>query len=310
MSEFITLNTGAKMPTIGLGTWKSEPNKVGAAVEYALSECGYKHIDCASIYGNEKEIGQAFAKIFSADKIKREELFITSKLWNDAHDPNIVKSTCRKTLSDLRLEYLDLYLMHWGVASPTDGGSEPLDVNGVLKPAQFTVRDTWEAMENLYNTGLVKAVGLANFTAPMIIDLLAYAKIVPAINQIELHPYNQQTRLVKFCQQKNIAVTAYSPLGSPGNNKHQNNPPMVLKDEVINKIAQKYQKTPAQVILRWAVQRDTIAIPKSITPERIKENTNIFGFELTGEEMDLIGKLDRHFRFVDPFGWWGVPYFD
>lgn len=306
----IVLNNGQKMPIIGLGTWKSQKNMVGEAVEFAILECNYRHVDCASIYDNEKEIGVTFQEIFSHGKVKREEVFITSKLWNDSHAKSDVETACKKTLNDLQLDYLDLYLMHWGVASPKNLGGDPVDQNGVIISAPISIRETWEAMENLLSTGLVKAIGVANFTGPMIVDLLTYAKIVPAINQIELHPYNQQSKLVSFCKYKNIAVTAYSPLGSPANNKKQENPQKLLDDKKINYLASKYNKTAAQILIRWAIQRDTIVIPKSVTSENIKNNIDVFDFELSVDDMNEVEKLDQRHRIVDPSEWWGIPYFD
>ena len=312
----ITLNTGALMPSVGLGTWKSAPDKAGQAVEYALTEALYRHIDCAAIYQNEKEIGQAFKKVFSGNALKREDVFITSKLWNSAHGKDEVRKACEKTLSDLNLEYLDLYLMHWGIATPshwaipTNGGQEAeYDEHGILVTEKIPIRETWEAMEELVRAGLVKAIGVANFTAPMLIDILTYATIPPAMNQIEIHPYFQQTRLIEFCQSKKIAVTAYSPLGSPGNFVAKGLP-AVLEDEVINKIAQVHQKTNANILVRWAMQRGTVVIPKSITPERIKENIDVFDFELSDSEMIDIATLDRKLRFLDPYVWGKIPYFD
>lgn len=291
------------MPVIGLGTWKSPPHKVGEAVRYAITECGYRQIDCAAVYDNEKEIGKVLKDIFSANKIKRKEIFITSKLWNNMHRYASVKKACLKTLSNLRLDYLDLYLVHWGVAK------------GMIKLDKVPIRETWEAMEELKKEGLVQAIGVANFTGPMLIDLLTYAKIKPAMNQIELHPYNQQTRLVEFCQSQNIAVTAYSPLGSLGNIKAGNianaaDQPIVIEDENIITIANNHHKTPAQILIRWAIQRGTVVIPKSVTPEKIKTNINVFNFKLINKEMKSIARMERGHRFLDPWDWWRIPYFD
>ena len=308
--NYITLNTGVKMPILGLGTWKSAPNKVSAAVECAILECNYRHIDCASIYKNEAEVGEAFDKIFTGKKISRDEIFVTSKLWNDAHDAENVEDACKKTLHDLRLDYLDLYLMHWGIATPNNLGNEPLNKDGVLITKNVPVRETWEAMEKLVANGLVKAVGVANFTGPMLVDLLTYAKIKPVMNQIELHPYNQQTKLIDFCNYQNIAVTAYSPLGSPGNTKARVGQPILLEDAKVIEIANKHKKSPAQVLIRWAIQRNTVVIPKSVTPENIKNNFEVFDFELSKDEMEILGGLDRGHRFVDPWKWWKVPYFN
>ncbi len=304
----IKLNTGVMMPGLGLGTWKSEPGKVGAAVEYAVLECGYRHIDCAAIYKNEAEIGQAFTKIFKSGKVKREELFVTSKLWNTAHAKDDVIVACKKTLYDLELEYLDLYLMHWGIAQSSSLVGQVLDRFGKPAVPRVPIRETWEAMEELVKAGLVKAIGVANFTGPMLIDLLSYASIKPAMNQIELHPYLQQTRLVQFCHEQGIVVTAYSPLGSPGN--ISSNEPRLLDDSAIKELALNYHKTPAQILLRWAIQRGTVVIPKSISPERIIENSLVFDFELSSADMERLASLDRRHRYVDPWGWWQIPYFE
>jgi diketogulonate reductase-like aldo/keto reductase len=310
----IILNSGASMPILGLGTWKSESNKVKDAVLYALSECDYRHIDCAAVYRNEKEIGEAFKKIFG-DKIReREDVFITSKLWNSEHKKEDVRKACDDTLSNLNLEYLDLYLMHWGIAIPHKetleaGWTVELDSNGVMVTDKVSIRETWEAMEELVELGLVKAIGVANFTTMMLIDLLSYARIKPAVNQIELHPYLQQTELLEFCKRNNIILTAYSPLGSPSNNKDKGLP-ILIEDNMIKEIARNYNKTPAQILIRWAIQRETVVIPKSVTPERIKENINVFDFELSETDMKKIEELNRNLRFVDPYLWWKIPYFN
>jgi diketogulonate reductase-like aldo/keto reductase len=223
----------------------------------------------------------------------------------------------KKTLKDLNLEYLDLYLMHWGIAIPPNEAqaanqygrfTEQLDKDGFLITEPISVRETWQEMEKLVESGLVKAIGVANFTAPMLIDLLSYAKIRPVVNQIELHPYLQQTELIEFCASQNIVVTGYSPLGSPGNYQPKGFP-VIAEDPVIVKIAKTHKKSPSQVLIRWGVQRGTVVIPKSITPQRIEENLNVFDFELSDSEMQSIKGLNRNLRFVNSYVWWKIPYF-
>lgn len=308
--KHLVLSTGALMPRIGLGSWKSEPEKAGAAVEYALMEAGYSHIDCAAVYRNEKEIGTAFKKVFGSGTVKREDIFITSKLWNSEHARDNVRRACETTLADLGLDYLDLYLMHWGMATPPDDapGKRAVDKNGVQIFAPISIRETWEAMEELVKAGLARSIGVANFTVPMLIDLLSYATTPPAVNQVELHPYLQQKRLVEFCQYRGITMTAYSPLGRPGS-ASESDLPVIINDPAVTRIAAAHGKTPSQILLRWGMERDTIVIPKSTHPERIRENIGVFDFVLSEGEMSAIAVLDRDLRFVDPYAWEKIPFF-
>src|SRR3989344_1493048 len=301
----LKLRTGAPMPMVGLGTWKSASSEAGQAVEYALTKCGYRHIDCAAIYGNEKEIGRAFKSVFGAGALPRGKVFITSKLWDTEHARADVRAACETTLRDLQLDYLDLYLMHWGIAEPK--GGHMYDENGCLVVGKVSIRETWEAMEELVDAGLVKAIGVANFTAPLLLDLFSYARIQPAANQIEMHPYLQQTRLLDFCRRLGMVVTAYSPLARPG---YEEMSARLVDEKIIRGIANAHGKTPAQVLLRWGIQRTTVVIPKSTHPERIKENIDVFDFELSEGDMHAIAGLERGLRIVDPYQWGQVPYFD
>ena len=300
----ITLNSGFEMPVLGLGTWKAPEGQAGAAVAYAL-KLGYKHIDCAWIYRNEGEIGRYMKEVFNSGEVKREDIFITSKLWNSYHRPEYVIRGVKETLSNLQLDYLDLYLMHWGIATPP-GEAEPLDENGYLISDKVPLSETWHAMENLVKEGLVKSIGVSNFTAPLLIDLSAHSNITPAVNQIELHPYLTQQGLVDLCQYKGIAVTAYSPLGNPGRYGEE----VPLNDPKIKEISTQTGKTPSQVLIRWAIQRGTIVIPKSVTPSRIEENFHVFDFELSPDQISVISALNRNHRFTNPYSWWKVPYFN
>lgn len=302
------LNNGNTIPVLGLGTWRSEKNLVGNAVKFATTKAGYRHIDCAYIYGNEKEIGKAFTEVFKQG-VKRKEIFITSKLWNTSHKSENVEKACRKTLSDLRLDCLDLYLMHWGIAIKPGRGLEPIGRDGKVVTENVSIQETWKAMESLVKKGLVRSIGVANFTTIMLVDLLTYAKIPPAMNQIELHPYNTQVDLVTFCKDKNIAVTAYSPLGRSGVHRDSSKGPKLSDERIVKKIAAKYKKTPSQILINWALSRGTITIPKSVTQERITENFDVFDFELTNSEQSEISSLNRNYRFVNPGDFWGIPYF-
>lgn len=295
-----TLSNAQKIPTIGFGTWNLKKTVATQAVEQAI-ETGYRHIDCAMVYENEKEVGKGIQQAIKRGIVRREDLFITSKLWNTDHGAKYAEQACRKTLADLGLDYLDLYLVHWGVAFEHGGELEPLDKNGLAKLSFVPLQQTWQAMESLVQKGLVKSIGVANYSAPMLIDLLGYATIKPTINQVELHPYFTQDALVAFCKSQKIAVTAYSPLGSTG--------AIVIHDPVIAVIAKKYDKTPAQVTLRWALQRGTIAIPKTSRSTMIAENFAIFNFELSANDMMAISKLNKNQRVVEPLDWWGFPYF-
>jgi len=283
-------------------------------VEYAITQAGYRHIDCAAIYENEPEIGAAFAKIFASGKIKREEIFVTSKLWNSEHTRNKVEAAGKKTLTDLKLDYLDLYLMHWGYA--LSAGAVYDKKNSAAPPMDpIPIRETWEAMEKLVEKGLVKSIGVSNFTTMMLFDLLTYAKIKPAMNQVEIHAYNSQPRLVEFCQKHGIAVTAYSPLGRPGyqpgtHDLPANCPSPLIDNPIILELSRKHNKTPAQILLRWLIERNIIVIPKSVNPERIKENIAIFDFSLLVDDIKKINALNINFRYVDPYDWWGFGYFD
>jgi alcohol dehydrogenase (NADP+) len=302
----LAYKNGSQMPIFGLGTWKSAPGEVGQAVKEAV-KMGYRHIDCAAIYGNEKEIGQALAELFNEGHVKREELWITSKLWNNNHGKDNVVPALRQTLEDLQLEYLDLYLIHWPVAFKHEvaGVSEAKDY---LSLEEQPIADTWFGMEKAVEMGLTKNIGVSNFSVKKLKSLMDVATIKPELNQVELNPYFQQNDLVSYCQDAGIHVMAYSPLGSsdrPAGLK-SNNEPVLLKDENIEKIASTKGVSIAQVILAWIAQRGVSVIPKSVNPIRLKQNLDAANIELTENEMQAMAAININRRYVDG-SFWVVP---
>ena len=301
-----TLANGDRIPAFGLGTWKSSKGQVGAAVQEAL-KIGYRHIDCAAIYGNEAEIGQALLTF----KGKRSDLWLTSKLWNDSHSAEAVRPALEKTLLDLRQDYLDLYLIHWPIHFKK-GVVFPRNPEEMLPPEAIPVGETWQALEECVRAGLTRHIGVSNFTAPKVQQVLAQAAITPATNQIELHPYLQQEDMLAFCRQKNILLTAYAPLGSGDRPKGMKkaDEPVLLDNTVIAEVAKKHKASPGQVLIAWALARDTVVIPKSVNPKRLQENFEAQQIQLDQDDMARIAGLERGWRFVDGDGFCtgGSPY--
>jgi len=296
MAATITLNTRATMPTLGLGTWKSKPGQVEVAVEHALRK-GYRHLDCAACYGNEAEVGAGIA----ASGVDRGEIFLTSKLWNTKHHPGDVEAACRKTLADLGTHYLDLYLIHWPIAFKRGEEAFPRNEDGSVQyDTEIHPTTTWLAMEQLVTKGLTRAIGVSNFNSLQIKDILEKGSIKPVTNQVECHPYLGQAKLLAYCQERGITLTAYSPLGSPDRPWAQPGDPLLLEDPKIRAIAANHAKSPAQVLIRWQIQRGVIVIPKSVTPARIQENGDVFDFTLTDQEMKDIAGFDCNGRLIVP----------
>ena len=257
----IELNNGVRMPQLGYGVFQVPDDETTAAVKAALG-AGYRSIDTAAVYGNEKGVGQALAEA----GVARDELFVTTKLWNSAQGYDSTLKAFDESMKKLGLEQLDLYLIHW----PT--------------PERDKYLDTWKAFEKLYADGRVRAIGVSNFQPAHLERLLDAADVAPAVNQIELHPYLQQQELREFDAKHGIATEAWSPLAKGGS---------LLGDPVIADLAVKYSRTPAQIVLRWHLQLGNIVIPKSVTPSRIEENFDLFGFTLAEEELELLTPLDR-----------------
>jgi D-xylose reductase len=304
------LADGVKVPLVGLGLWKIASDDAPRIVEQAI-DAGYRHLDSACDYGNEPAVGTGLSAAIRAERVRRDELWITSKLWNTYHAAEHVRPAAERTLRDLRLDYLDLYLIHFPIAQgfvpfderyPPGWSADPAHPARGINPVRVPISETWGAMEELVRAGLVRHVGVCNFGVSLLRDLLSYATIRPAMLQVELHPFLAQEKLLRYCRQERIGVTGFSPLGagsyvSLGAAKAEDS---VLMHSTVQKLAQEHGKTPAQIVLRWGVQRGTAVIPKTSRPERLRENLAIFDFELLEDEMRAIAELNRHHRYNDP----------
>ena len=304
------LHSGDEMPLVGLGLWKIDRADAAGSVREALRS-GYRHLDSACDYGNEAEVGEGIRQAIQEGTCRRDELWVTSKLWNTYHAKEHVRPAVERSLRDLGLDALDLYMIHFPIAMeyvpfeqqyPPGWISDQAHPERGMKLAKVPRHEVWEAMEELVQAGLVRNIGICNYNTALLRDLLSYAKIRPAVLQVELHPYLTQEKLLRFCHEEGIAVTGFSPLGAPSY------VPLgaatldesVMDQQVVRDVAQRHGKTPAQVVLRWGVQRGTAIVPKTSKPERMVENRSIFDFALSDDEMRSISALNRNRRFNDP----------
>ncbi|OQV16486.1 Aldose reductase [Hypsibius exemplaris] len=291
----VKLPAGTPLPVIGLGTWKSSPGQVGQAVKDAI-DLGYRHFDCAFIYQNEDEIGAAFAEKIKEGVVKREDLFVTSKIWNTFHSNQKVHEAIDKTLAALRFEYLDLLLIHWPFGYKEGGDLFPKDANDKMAHTDVDYVETWKALEEVHKAGKAKNIGLSNFNVEQVQRVVENSTVAPACHQIEVHVYLQNKKLIDFSKSKGMVVVAYSPLGS---NDRPKGPgfgdfPAPLEDAVVKKIAAKHKKQPGHVLLKFLLQQDLVVIPKSVSKERLKANLEVFDFTLDNEDLNELQKLDKH----------------
>lgn len=261
LQDKIKLNNGVEMPGMGLGVFQVENDATAEIVKNAI-EVGYRSIDTAAIYGNEAGVGEGIKQALASTGLKREDLFITTKVWNTGLSHAETVAAYEESLQKLGLDYLDLYLIHW--------------------PGKNKYAESWRALEDLYKEGKIKAIGVCNFNISHLQDLLKTARVTPVINQVEFHPRLQQLALRTFCQERNIQLEAWAPLMQGG----------LLEDPTIAKIAEKYGKSNAQVILRWDIQNGVVTIPKSVRKERMIQNADIFDFSLTDEELQVINAMN------------------
>ena len=309
MSQMINV-TGQQMPAVGLGLWKIDSQCVAETVYEAIKR-GYRHLDSAADYGNEKQVGEGIARALADGLCAREDLWITSKLWNTYHRKEHVQAACERSLSDLGLDYFDLYLVHFPIALqyvdfdqryPPEWIYDPNAENPCMALDSVPLNETWAAMEELVEIKLARKIGICNYTAVLLHDLMSYARIKPAILQIESHPYLTQEALIRTAQSYNIAVTAFSPLGALSyvSLDMASSGDSVLTEPVVLAIAERLNVTPAQVVLRWGIQRGTAIIPKTSRAERLSENIALSDFSLTDSDMEAISALNQNRRFNDP----------
>lgn len=313
----VTLQSGQKMPLVGFGLWKVT-NATCADTVYNAIKTGYRLFDGAADYGNEKEAGQGIQRAIKEGLVKREDLFITSKLWNSYHAPEHVDLLCKKQLADYGIQYFDLFLIHFPIALQYVDINErypsgwTADGKKVVQ-ANIPLAQTWSAMEKLVDQGLAKNIGVSNFQGSLVIDLMRSARIAPSVLQVEHHPYLQQKELIKFAKQNNIAVTAYSSFGPQSfielDFVNAKDAIRLFEHEVITKIAKEQKRQPSQILLRWATQRGIAVVPKSNNQGRLEENLHCCDFDLTEEQMKSFDQLERGLRFNDPGAYLDPPIY-
>ena len=298
------------MPVVGLGLWKIDPANVAQAV-YDAIKVGYRHLDSAADYANEADVGQGIKRAIEDGLCTREELWVTSKLWNTFHRKEHVAAACRKSLDDLGLDYFDLYLVHFPIALkyvdfadryPPEWLFDPAAEAPTMQRDRVPLSETWSGMERLVDQGLARQIGVCNYNTGLLHDLMNYARIKPTMLQIESHPYLTQEALIRTAQEYGMAVTAFSPLGASSYLELDmaSQQETVLSEGVVGEIAQRHGVSPAQVVLRWGLQRGTSVIPKTTKPKRLAANLALFGFELSQDEMAVISGLNKNRRFNDP----------
>ncbi|CAG2109814.1 unnamed protein product [Medioppia subpectinata] len=294
----VKLNNGVDIPIIGLGTWQSAPDgTLYKSVKLAL-DAGYRHFDCALIYENEEETGRAVNDAIKEGQVKREDLYLVSKVWLTYYTRERAQECVRKILAKFQTPYLDLALVHWPMSfKQVDDTLWPTGADGQIIEGNIDYIEAYKGLEDCVKAGLVKSIGISNFTRDQVQRLLDATSIVPVTNQVEAHPYLAQSKLKAYCEERGVTLTAYSPLGNPGSSCNDKpDKGQLLKDPVVLRLAEKYGKNAGQILLRFQTDRGLIVVPKSVNPDRIKSNIQIFDFKLTQDEIKELEGLDRKYR--------------
>ncbi|XP_053321557.1 rho crystallin-like [Spea bombifrons] len=298
----VTLNDGNAMPILGLGTYASSdvPKSVGEEATKIAIDLGYRHIDCAYIYGNEVQIGRAIRSKIADGTVKREDIFYTGKLWCTFFSPELVRKGLEQSLSDLQLDYLDLFIMHWPFSLKPSGAEQPTDLDKAFAYDNVDFLSTWEALEACKDAGLVKSIGVSNFNRRQLERLLSKPglKYKPVCNQVECHVYLSQSKLQAFCKSHDIVLVAYSVLGSHRDKNWVDlSTPVLLEDPVLAQVAAKHNRSPAEVAMRFVLQKGIVVLAKSFSAERLKKNLGMFDFELTPEDMSTLEGLNQNLHY-------------
>ena len=309
MSETISVGR-SKMPSVGLGLWKLDQSEAADIIVDGIKS-GYRHLDSAADYGNEIQVGEGIKQALGQGVCRREDLWVTSKLWNTFHRPENVLPACEKSFRDLGTDYLDLYLIHFPISLkyvdfdtryPPEWIFDPIAENPRMHIDPVPLSETWHAMEGLVEKGHVKEIGVCNYNSSLLHDLNAYSSIKPAMLQIESHPFLTQEKLIKTAKKYGMAVTCFSPLGALSYMELEmaDKTESVLNENAVRVASKRLNRTPAQIVLRWGLQRGTAIIPKTSKKERLIENQSLFDFELSDQEMSDISDLNANRRFNDP----------
>ncbi|XP_044133829.1 aldo-keto reductase family 1 member C3-like [Bufo gargarizans] len=313
VEPYVLLNDGHRIPVIGFGTYAPDkfPKSMAEEATRLAIEAGYRHIDCAYLYGNEVEVGRAIKEKITDGTIKREDLFHTGKLWSTFHSPELVRPALEKSLKDLQMDYLDLFLIHMPIEFKPGEDLVPLDENGKCLYNNTDLRDTWAAMEQCKDAGLVKSIGVSNFNRSQLKLILDKPglKYKPVCNQVECHIYLNQSQLLEFCKSQDVLLVAYSVLGSSRDETWDigKDAPVLLEDPILHAIADKLGRTPAQVAMRYLLQRGIVVLAKSFSPTRIKQNLQVLDFHLSQEEMTTLDGQNKNLRYDSVLMWKDHP---